>query len=523
MNEDFNCDYDSIYSKYRLSTMLFGMAGFKDVIKDTLKQDLVIQNMRKDRSIQGMSRQSLDNTLSNVLYSQFMYAYSNTQTMFQLMNSVRNHYIVSAIIDTMLQDSLAADPLTGNIFTLTVKDTYSKSDKANRELKKFEESHNLDELVYDSAADLIFFGEYFYELAGKPGKGITDIIDANPPGSMLSIYQGSRPDYFVRIHKQLGYGTSAKLERLEPGAVWHMNIFPEKIHFSLNNSYWDQFNNKSAQYFKIGKPMFYPVFDKIIELEAFEKAQLAKSFSDLRRKGLVGVDAPAGLDLAQIKTFRQYYEKIINNSGEVDLAKITGLDQVKKLVLNLGELKVVPIQPDRGGMNPIQLRETAGAETSENITDRRKVICQTTGVPYEYVFDRGDENKVSVRQYIRYSRKCGNVQYGTSRSLQRLVLTHMYNLGDDYKDLKEEDIDVKFYNSINVAELDKLEFMDAEVSMLNNMNRFIDDLARDEESKKFISIKEKMRYMSRVFSSIEGAENIIQVPDDEKEGEAKNA
>lgn len=572
---------------------LFSIFGFDNVISDTLRDDAVVKKLRGQ--YKGLQRVGQDNTFLYNLYEQFLGAYSSTQQMYAKMSTIRQHYIVKAIMSSLIDDCMAADPLTGNVFTIKINKDHPQSTKLTSEVEDFEKRFKLDRILSSNIDDALFYGEYFMELAGvnagepdtDPGKdlptttgtdiatdplnpdstvvvggftnksnlkkeypvdwkdptdkdgetvndldtglaskepkgepgGITDIIDSNPPGTLFGVYNNVDPQYFIRLKKQspASYQETI-LEKVKPGNIWHIGIFPRKIKFSLlNNLIWERSEFEIAHHFKIGEPLFLTVYDKVLELEAFEKAQLAKDFGDLKRRGMVGVQAPQGLDLGQLKTFTQWYEKILNENNIEDLQNIQGLDGISSVVLGLSNVRVIPIQPDRGEMSRIDTTDPKADQTMEKIEDRRKIICQTIGVPYEYVFgESGRDTKVSLRSYVRYSRLCKRIQGGVSESLQRVIRTHLLNKGYD---LFLDDIDVQFYNSINIAELDKLEFVDANVSLLESFNNFVNDLSEHESTSEYIDMEEKMRYFKKIFKSFEGAENIITVNDIQTVGE----
>lgn len=507
---------------------IFSYFNFDKVIQDTLESDLVVTNVRQTSPYFGGSVFSYNNIVSNNLYYQYLNAYLATKVMYKRMETIRHQYLVAAVLQCLVDDALAMDPTTGEVFTVKVNDKHPYSKKANRLCEEFEKHFKIDRLINSVIEDAIFWGEYSMTLQstkgtdlgthnGTPGAGIQQIIDANPPGTIFGVWDGVHPKYFVRLMKGINTSVQGQLERLEPTSVWNIGIFPQKIRFSLGYGSWlyDD-SNRIAQFFRIGKPLFYSVYDKILELEAFEQAQYQKELGDAKRRGLISVQAPAGLDLNQLRDFSRFYERLLNESnGPDNLNEITGLEAIRHMMSSLSQVRVVPLQPDRGRFTPVDIK-IAQDNIAEKIADRRKIILEAIGVPFEYVFGQGtggaSGHKVNLRQYIRYCRRLKEIQDGIAWSVQRLYRTHLMDNGID---VKLDDITVHFYNTINIAEMDRLEFLDANVGMLKNLNEFLAMQLEHPVMSKYINVSEVARYYAKVINQMEGVGNIIVVPDGE--------
>lgn len=507
---------------------IFSYFNFDKVIRDTLDADPVVSNVRQTSPYFGGSIFSYNNIVSNNLYYQYLNAYIATKAMYKRMETIRHQYLVSAVLQCLVDDALATDPTTGEVFSVKINEKHPYSVKANRLCREFEKRFKIDRLINSVIEDAIFWGEYSMTLQstkgtdlgtynGTPGAGIKQIIDANPPGTIFGVWDGAEPRYFVRLMKGINTSVQGQLERLEPTSVWNIGIFPQKIRFSLGYGSWlyDD-SNRIAQFFRIGKPLFYSVYDKILELEAFEQAQYQKELGDAKRRGLISVQAPSGLELDQVEAFSKYYEKIINESnGPESLSEITGLESIRYMMSSLSQVRVIPLQPDRGRFSPIDMK-IAQDNILEKISDRRKVILEAIGVPFEYVFGQGTAgasgHKVNLRQYIRYCRRLKEIQDGIAWSIQRLYRTHLMDNGIE---VSLSDISVHFYNTINIAETDRLEFLDTNINLLKNANEFFAGLMEHPVASKYVNVSEICRYYAKVINQMEGVGNIIQVPESE--------
>jgi hypothetical protein len=349
----------------------------------------------------------------------------------------------------------------------------------------------------------------------KKKTGITEIIDANPPGTLFGVYANSIPQYFVRLMKRIQGNMSGQLQRVAASRVWHITVFPLSVKFVLTNvDFYNDYNSEIGHYMRVGQPLFEPVYDKIIELEGFEKAQLAKDFGDLKRRNIIGIEMPAGLTLEQQKTTCKYYEAILNETDNQENNDINGLNAIKNVALGLSNSRAVPVQPDRGKMEVFDTRNPVADKVNEKIEDRRKIICESVGMPFEYFYGSRNGDKTDLRRYIRYNRMVKRIQSGIAESIQRLYKAHFENLGET---IELANIEVKFYNSINIAELDKLEFVDANVSLLKSFDGFVNDLHNDPTIGEFINPLAKLRYYEKVFKTFEGADGIINIPEESNE------
>jgi hypothetical protein len=508
-------------SGQQFATRLFSYFDFDKVIKDTLNDDIVIQNIKDTSPYFGGSVFSFNNIVATNLYHQMLRATLSTHDMYKKMQTIRHQYIVDCALRIIINDSLSPDPFTGEIFKITCNDEHPKSNRINVLIKQFVETFQIDRWVEEKAADAIFWGEYAMTLQtnkgtdrgehqGEPGIGITQIIDANDPGTIFGVWESMHPKYYIRLKKGINTALQGQMERLEPTSVWHIGISPREIDFSLGygNWFYDD-SNKIAQKFRIGTPLFYSVYSKVLELEAFEQAQFQKEFGDLKRRGLIAVQAPAGIDLLQQHEFSKFYEKVLNESnGPDDLNNLQGLEAINYQMSSLSNVRVIPMQPDRGKMDAVDLK-IAADNIMDKINDRRKIILESIGIPFEYVYGSRSDGKQNLRQYIGYSRRCQQIQNGIAWSLKRLLQTHLINCGIK---VSQQDIDVRFYKAINVAELDSIEARSAVVAHICELDDRIQMWLQNPAMAKYINVSEYARFIDKYISKFDGTGNIIVVP-----------
>lgn len=517
VNEMFNGVFDQTYNRF--TSFIFGTLGFEDIVKATVDSDPIVKRYVAVNKGLGVTPENSRRNIENTFYYQYLQYFENTRSVYDKMLTIRRHYLVKAILTTLINDALATDPNTNQIFQINISQDYKKSSKAEKACNDFMEKFQIEKLLLDTAWDTIFYGEYYFENFGSKKKGITGIADSNPPGSVFAQYQGASPEFYFRLNKNTaGMTTSQELTKVDKANIWHISVFPRQLKLSLGGSgstiVYSQKDYQISSYLRVGEPLFYDCYDKVVELEALEQSQLAKILGDLLRNAIISVDAPAGLDLKGLKELTLWYEKVLNDNDNINIDSIQNLATVRSMMANLSKARVIPRQPDRGTMSQIDVKTYDGSGTKDTIEDRRSVICTTIGVPFEFLFESRDPSKTSLRQYVRYSRLVKMIQRGYQDSIRDELLTHLHTL-DGFEDIQLKDIEVKCYNAINVSELDKLEFADATVSMVGSFRSFIEDLATTKIGK-YVNLLELGRYLEKVIDTIPGAEHIIDIPEDAK-------
>lgn len=504
-----------------VGSFVASIIGFQDVIAQTLKNDQLIKNIKVGFN-KNMKGGQVDQIAINNLYAQFQRSTLNVRELYALMMSIRSVYIVNAIIECLVSDALAVNAQTGEMFTLEVSPDHVAHKKANKILSEMRTRVNLDELIKIIAPEAVFYGEYFLtpEIDEKK-KQVVKVLDNVMPGSCFAIYEGTMPQYYFKIRPGTGVlETNQVLETLDVNELWHVSIWPEKISLTFDPNWVKPIKDQQlSHYIRVGQPLFFSTYDKILELVGFEKGQLAKELADIRRQSLVGVTAPEGLDLDQLSVFTEYYEGILNNVNYEGMNNPSGIDALNQTMMDLGRIRVIPQQPSRGEINPIDTRHPGNGETATSVEDRRSLICSAVCVPPEYIFnDRGDDARGSLRKFVRYARKVSDIQYGIGKAIKLLAMTELKLNGITVDD---SDILVNFNSSINIQELDQLEFMDAKISMISNAKEFLQSMGEDESLGAYVDKKELVKWIKGHFSNIQGAEKLIRDPD-EVENDAKS-
>jgi hypothetical protein len=145
------------------------------------------------------------------------------------------------------------------------------------------------------------------------------------------------------------------------------------------------------------------------------------------------------------------------------------------------------------------------------------LITDIKGVPYSFLFSPEGRTSqpagLAMRQYVRYARSVKMMQNGLRRFLTRVIrdLLRSYGLA-----IPEEYIHVSQYCAVNVAELDRMEYIDATTTVIDGIYNTINTLTQDEDVRPFVNTSEKARFIETLLDSISGASQIINVPERDK-------
>jgi hypothetical protein len=110
-------------------------------------------------------------------------------------------------------------------------------------------------------------------------------------------------------------------------------------------------------------------------------------------------------------------------------------------------------------------------EIMQTIDSVRASICSAIGIPFELIYG-GASSSEMIRKYSRYLRRIKSIQNSISNGILQICMAHFNNLGGKYV-VTHEDFEVFFVNeSVNLDELEKLEYIDATVGYLTSAVSF---------------------------------------------------
>ena len=493
----------------------------REVGKRIANVEEIVATTERDREIikQIASNQASVDSLLTQLYEQFVRARNDINRY----EPLKRHYLVMAMIDTLMHDVLAVNPRTNRTFDIVVDERYPASDRANRLLEDFRYSTNLDRYVAQILYDAYFYGNYWVEYIFDDRHHLVGLKDSYQPGSIFTVgMEGLACD--PMYYKLSSVKTNA-IEMLDNRTIACLDMQSDRYRYSLNSMMVSIQNRDStiAQTGRIGRPFCFDIYDKLIALEMLEQLDLAGVSSTLQRNSLISVTAPEGLDLTQLKEFTAWYEKVINNNGDSSGLTEYNLDTLKVFAAEATKLRVIPQQPQRGAISlglSNGAADGATAGLSEKVVAMRNLILDIKGIPTEFIFTGREETKVggALRRFARYARLVKEGQASLQKFLKQIVAAMLASYG--FTDA-EEYILVSQYCAVNTSELDRLEMADAAQTVISNVFNTLMTVTNDEAIAPYVNKDERAAYVESLLDGLAGATQIINVPDHTAEGSKK--
>ena len=454
--------------------------------------------------------------LCTQLYEHFV-TYRNELNKYEV---IKDQYLVSAMINAQAYDVLAIDPQTEKSFDLTIDTKYPASNKAQRIVDDFRYNISLDTFLNKIICDAIFYGQYWIEFLRDKENHVVGLKDSYQPGSVFTVgLEGlsTQPLYY-----HVTPGSSTRINTLDSNNIVCLSMQSDRMRFSLSKDpiLIQGRDSIIAQTSTVGRPFCVDIYDKVFSLELLEQMYLAGIAAAMQRNTIISVKAPDGLDLQQIKSFSAYYEDVLNNNTDMDLPNLNAQDlgTIRMFAAAAAKLRVVPEQSQRGGIGvALGSAQTNDATLPDQINALRNLITDIKGIPYSFLFSPEGRTAqpagLAMRQYVRYARSVKMMQNGIRRFLTKVLKELLRSYGMIVPD---EYIHVSQYCAVNVAELDRMEYVDATTTVIGNIYNPIATLTSDADVRPYVSQREKARFIESLLDSISGATQIINVPDEGK-------
>jgi hypothetical protein len=226
--------------------------------------------------------------------------------------------------------------------------------------------------------------------------------------------------------------------------------------------------------------LLFPIISKVKELELLEQLVPASKLAQLTANTLIGIQVPPGFDPQKAFETARMVENLVNRKVGVDFSnkELT----IQHIMTVAGRIKVIPVWAEKGTLQRLEYRAEEPTELMATAEDSRKVICSSVGVPYELIFGSMETKRVDLlKRYARYLRKLKMIQNAIIDGVRQICDIHLVNKKFSYK---PKEVKIEFlHKMVNVDELDALEFVDATVGMMKNINDFIKELTDQIESK----------------------------------------
>jgi hypothetical protein len=424
-------------------------------------------------------------SLANV-YSQ---AVTTRQEYIRSSNEMRRYYLVHGILNVIADDILSPTD-DGDIVSITSSDA-----SLQKEIDSLYNDFDFNSILYDIILDLLDLGEYTLRIKVKEGKGIVDIIDDVDPLTILALYELGYPkEYFVFSEgRYLIYPASSYLHfcnGLHKERIKVADYLGGKPAIEDEDAF-----NKIPDYARIGTPLLYGVLSKIRELQILEQLIPAQKLNEITQSQLVSLNVPPSRPPDKVFDTVRRYEEMLNVAQCIDLE--AGQISLAEILSVAGKIRVIPnFNQEKGMLEKVEVRNPQPVDDLVgSINDVRKMILSSIGIPPFILFgesgmEGGTSKSDSLRAYSRYTRRIKTYQKELKRGISQFLLIHFLNKG--YHKITFDDFNIKFGESlINVADLEKLEFLDAKQEILSKNLDFVNTLQQNELIAPYIN-KEKL-------------------------------
>ena len=412
-------------------------------------------------------------------------------------DKIREFYLTDVIINQMVEDALAPDVHSGEIVNVR-----SDNPKIQAELKYLDERFKFDSLLKNIMPDFLAYGEYTLSTVVSQAKGeavvvdeaginidpdfvtaaesgLQELNDTVDQASIVAITKNNDIQYYLEMIE--GKGGQYQITKHDKTKFVKFSLNHQKIRIDLNK----EFNTRGhstrkdleqfPRFTRVGKSVIYPVLSKLKELELLEALVPASKLSKLSEGTIIGVQVPAGYEIEQGLEACEQIEGVLNRKLGVD--KRTGDITVESILASTGKLKCVPIFGDKGSTTKLDTKSDEPDELLGAVSELRRTILDSIGIPFELVFssDSGSSKGELLKRYARYLRRLKNIQRAIIDGIYQIVAIHLANKGIDWR---RKDIFIEFRNTlVEIDNIDRLEFIDTVVSMLNNVKTFVNEIS----------------------------------------------
>ena len=458
---------------------------------------------------QSLANLDIEPSVNNILLTKFLEINNTKAGIIEDIDSIKDFYFSQLIVDRILDDALNPTGNEQKLFAVKIKNSVGEIDEAASKLANdFIDEFNIQKMIIDIASDLLFYGEYFLRLdvngqgeENTSKKGIVTIHDDVEMTTVIPVFRDSDVSYYLSLGKK-------KIETIQPTSMIYFSLPSSRIRVKV-----DGLNDK-VLYLRMGKSILYPSYGLIKELKFLENLVPLGFINDALATKLVSVSVPATTKPADAQKIAQTYEKMINKTLRIGTADKSDEEILKTVGARVGEVKVVPSFGDKGELQSEDFNsENNYDEMHEKIVDIRKMALSTIGIPSSIIDEEGIKADI-IKDHIRYTKKLKSIQFALKEGLQRLLIVQLTNLG--FRNYIKENIEITFLNILNTDDLEKLEFLDLTVSMVDNFKSFVSDFEDHDEID--INMEEYVKFLNKQFNTMAGFD-ILKMKETDAAGE----
>jgi hypothetical protein len=465
-------------SYYRAQSLQKGMSSFGEPSSEGMPQML-------EPSEDGLAR----------LYTAFIDIGKYKDQVYKSLVEVEEYALVQTILEIMHDDVLSPDEATGECFTIN-----SDNKKYDSIIKGMEARLELEHQIESITRDLLLFGEYPLKVLVQ-GQEITSLEEIIYPYGVTPVYQGTAITKFL-VKTYYGDQTFSGSGSLRPVSAGGFVMFlrsPKSMR-AIPSEYFKYISRGTL---KVGRSIFpLQTLEKIKALNLTETMIPLARLMQMDKNTVLGVRLGQNMVLKKALGACREYERFLNTR----IGGVSTLD-INTLVNNIGKYKVIPLLGDKGAVEEMPINPPEIGDLND-IMDIRNSIVSSVGLPPAYVF--GDQaSNDSLKSYVRYLRKLETIQNCIKIGLKHLATIELYLHG--YQDVTPDSINVSFSNLVSIANIERLEFLDILVSLLNNYTTFIGSLKEIEGCADYIDTVAMLQFIQSKLRHFRGAEAPIKI------------
>jgi hypothetical protein len=462
----------------------------QDTQISSLREELVKQENMFENMIYGSINSKQQRTLWNSIYQRSI---TKKSEVIKEVIKAQKSFLHTAILDVLVTDSIAPNAVTGDVVHIS-----SDNEPINKELIEFQKKFDLDSLVLNIIDDLISYGEYYLSVVGKDGEGVTEIHDNIDQGEVVSVYKGFSPSKFLKMDAKK---TGKSVGTADADSMIHFCLGTKKLRIKVENLGSAQ---KLEEYVRIGRPLFFGVFDLLTNLTLLTNLVPATYVQKINNTSIIGVQMAEGTDPKKAFSICRRYEQVLNKLTSFD--STTGDITVSDVISAAGKFKCFPVIGDKGRLEKNDPRYEEITDVTV-LQELKKDIMGAIGVPYNFIYSGDLLKGDTLKQFARYVRKLHSVQMAITNGLKQLVTIHLKYKG---KIPAADHLNVKFTNAlVSVDELDKLEFLSTLTAVLGEITTTFKTIAT--ESQGTVNGSELQKFLDRHLKIV-NLEKLITLP-----------
>lgn len=426
-------------------------------------------------------------------------------------DDIKDFYMSKLIVNRIIDDAINPSADSENLFTVNiVDDEDNTNEKLTRISNKFKKEFNIEKLITDISPDIVSYGFHYIRLdvnaKDEGAKGIINIHDDVTPEKIIPIFRDNQVAYFNRIQND---GTIVK-EPAYKYVFFNYSQRRKKVQTHLNDT--------DAVYFRLGEGVLHPVLSQLKNLFLLEGVSYINILKQTVKQPILTVSVPDKTKPEEAVKIAQTYEKLINknlNSMDIDFNNVN--KTLNDVLTSAGKVKVLPGWGDKGAVEKTEFGDRTDYDSNlkDKIQDLRTTILQTEGMSQQ-ILETGMTRVDNIQQSVRYAKKIKTFQNSLVRSIKQIFLIHLQNNGYN---LTHENIKISINGVVNLHDLEKIEYLNMSLELMDNVNSFISDV-RDASDTSHTKIKEDVlaKFYNKTFNKILG-EDIFYNDKDKKQNE----